>query len=81
MDQRLADRWAETGRLLRAVLAEVRARIDPEQSFRVLEYLEQNELGLAYETLIEAIRDGQLALGADATTGLDAACTLMQLKE
>jgi hypothetical protein len=45
--------WAETERDLRAGLAE--ADIGPELSSSVAEYLDHNELGLAFATLVESL--------------------------
>jgi hypothetical protein len=51
-DRRIED-WAATERDLRAALAEV--EIGPEPTKWVNEYLDHNELGLAFETLVEAL--------------------------
>jgi hypothetical protein len=72
--------WAETKRLLQAVIVELQTQIEPEQLAWVTEYLEHNELGLAYESLVEAIRDRQLTLDAKGAAALDAARRLMKIK-
>ena len=45
--------WAETDRELRAALAQV--DIEPEATRSVAEYLDHNELGLAFATLVESL--------------------------
>jgi hypothetical protein len=49
----LTPSWAATDRDLRAALAE--ADIAPEATRSVVEYLDHNELGLAFATLVESL--------------------------
>jgi hypothetical protein len=51
--ENLAERWAETERDLRAALA--RVDVGRDVNAAVIEYLDHNELGLAFDALVEAL--------------------------
>jgi hypothetical protein len=78
-DRRLQAQWAETDRLLRIVLADVDSRLGGFTRRSVIEFLEANELGLAYETLVYAIRSEELPISEDASEALAGAASLMEL--
>jgi hypothetical protein len=78
MDRALLE--GETERLLRTVLVEVQEQLGPEQRAGVLEHLQRHELGPAHDTLVAAIQDRKLALGAEGTTALEAAQDLLEFE-
>jgi hypothetical protein len=75
MDRARVDKEIE--RLLRAALVEVQEQIGSEQGVEVLDHLQHNELGLAHDTLVAAIKTQQLVLGSEGTAALDAARELL----
>jgi hypothetical protein len=75
MDRARVDKEIE--RLLRAALVEVQEQIGSEQGVEVLDHLQHNELGLAHDTLVSAIKSQQLMLGSEGTAALDAARELL----
>jgi hypothetical protein len=56
-----ASRWRKLRPILAAALDLERGRIGAEQSSYVIDYLDHNEFGLAYDQLIDALSDLELA--------------------
>jgi hypothetical protein len=80
-DQRLRAQWAETERLLRLALAEVDSRLGGFTRKSVIDFLDANELGLAHETLVEAIQTEELPISDGAYEALTRAASLMDLAD
>jgi hypothetical protein len=68
--------WADTERDLRAALAQV--DIEPEAELQAVEFLDHNELGLAFATIVEALDHSQAAPPRSALESLAAAYERME---
>ena len=69
--------WRKLDGLLSAALALERGRIGDEQAAIVQDYLDHNEFGLAYETMVEALSDLDLHPLESSAPLLDEARRLM----
>jgi hypothetical protein len=79
--RRLRAQWAETERLLRIALAEVEPRLGGFTRKSIVDFLDANELGLAHETLVEAILSDELPISDSAYGALARAAALMDLSD
>lgn len=73
---KLVATWAATDRDLRAALAQ--ADIAPESTRWAIEFLDHNELGLAFATLVEAIDEREAPPSPRAMESLAAAYERME---
>jgi hypothetical protein len=70
-------KWAEIERLLRCVLGRLAAKLTAGELTIVSEFLDHNELGLAYETIMDFVGANGIELDAISQAKLKSAAVLM----
>ena len=75
------DEWRELERLLRGAFATLAERFDARLCAFVTEMLDNQEYGIAYEAMAEAIHEGGIRPDTATLTSLRSAANMMGLPE